>query len=433
MTASELHRKLLFYGFVDITDFLRDSPLNRYLYKNMLDFREACDIKTPMVKLFNEIYFQCVRVGFDINPGEDLTERYINEAAWWLNSKVAAEMVFFFVWAIFRNKRKLSFGEECFVEHLNPLVLHSENREMLEELVMDMRAKDVKIPDQFVPMIYPSVAAIPILTKFDTDWINRLVREVFRLKPQEFDYYPKANCWMELTDGYSHPLIEKYVKLYNDVDDRLALLERIEQSCPRRLYKRHKDYFTGLRMHIESGQVVIRSLRDDEVNNKHEWIDIESFGETESLNIYTNELKNIAEQYKQERDEARKQCEEQRKTYEMQMTRLEAKYESAVKKMKQTTREKQLIEKVRQEPSLMVSEMAAHVMERFSKVGAEEFITMFYRLSLMHGNLDERTCNIIDRIIPSILQRDATKQTFNFGDIGQVNINSEVKNKQAAK
>lgn len=429
MIASELHRKLLFYGFSDITDFLRNSPLNRYIYKNMLDYREVCGIETPMIKLFNEVYFQCVRVGFDSNPGENLYDRYIDEAAWWLNSKPAAEMVFFFVWAIFKMKRKLSFGEECFVEHLNPLVLRSDNKEMLEELVMDMKAKDVKVPDQFAPMIYPAVAAIPVQSTFGDGVFNGISRLIHRLSPKGFNYHPKANCWMELTDNYSHPLIEKYVKLYNAVDDRLALLECIEQSCPRRLRKKHKEFFTGLRMHIESGQVVYRALRDDEVNNKHEWIDVEMFGVTESLNIYTNELKNIAEQYKQERDEARKQSEEQRKTYEMQMARLGAKYESAVQELEKTEREKDQVKEVPRELALTVSEMATHVMERFSKPGAEEFITMFYRLALKHGNLDETTCNMIDRIIPTILQRGTLNQTFEFHDSNQVNINSEVENK----
>ena len=433
MTASELQRKLLFYGFSDITDFLRDSPLNRYLYKNMLDYREICGIETPMIKLLNEIYFQCVRVGFDINPGEDLSDRYIDEAAWWLKSKPAAEMVFFFVWGIFKRKRKLTFGEECFIEHLNPLVLHSENKEMLEELFMDMQSKDVKVPDQFAPMIYPTVAAIPIQTKFDTSFFKCLVRTYSKGNPRGVKYHPLPNCWMELTDNYSHPLIEKYVKLYNGVDDRLALLERIERSCPRRLYKKHKEFFTGLRMHIESGQVVYRALRDDEVNNKHEWVDVEVFGMAESLNIYTNELKNIAEQYKQERDEARKQCEEQRKTYEMQMTRLGAKYESAVKELEQTTREKEMVEEERQEPALLVSEMASHVMERFSKSSAEEFITMFYRLALRHGNLDETACNMIDRIIPVILQRGSNQKYIFEKDVHQVNINSEVENKHEEK
>ncbi len=434
MTAPELRRKLLFYGFTDITDFLTNSPLNRYLYKNMLDYREICNIETPMIKLFNEIYYQCVRVNFDINPGEDLSSRYINESAWWFRSKIAAEMVFFFVWAIFKNKRKLSFAEECFVEHLNPLVLHSDNKEMLEELVMDMRAKDIKVPDQFAPMIYPVVKAIPIQTKFDTEFTNRIDRFISRFSLKDNYYYPQANCWMELTDNYSHPMVEKYVKLYSDVDNRLSLLFRIESSCPKRLYKKHKEFFNGFRMHIESGQVVYQVICEDEIDSRHEWIEVEQLGMSEHINIYSNELKNIAEQYKQERDEARKQNEEQRKTYEMQMTRLEAKYESAVKELEATTKEIAAAEEKPQELVLAVNEMATHVMERFSKPAAEEFITMFYRLSLKHGNLDESVCNMIDRIIPTILQRGGTHQTFNFErDVHQMNLNTQVENKYNEK
>ena len=36
MTSSELNRKLLFRGHREVTDFLRNSPLNRCLYKRFL-------------------------------------------------------------------------------------------------------------------------------------------------------------------------------------------------------------------------------------------------------------------------------------------------------------------------------------------------------------------------------------------------------------
>ena len=233
------------------------------------------------------------------------------------------------------------------------------------------------------------------------------------------------NAWMELTDNYSHAWIEKYVKLYATTEDRLAMLDKIEISMPWKVHTKHEDFFLGLRAHIQSGQIVYRVLRDDEKNNRQEWIDVESFGLRESLNSCTNVLEDIANQYKQERDEARQQCEEQKKTYEMELARMEAKYEKAVKALEDTAKAEETVEKTTNELALTVSEMAAHVKERFSKAGAEEFITMYYRLAMKHGNLDEETCKIIDGIVPAVIERDKSHQTIDIPQAGQVNINPQ--------
>lgn len=48
MTASELQRKLLFYGHNDVTEFLQNSPLNRYLYKKIIECRETDNVTTVL-------------------------------------------------------------------------------------------------------------------------------------------------------------------------------------------------------------------------------------------------------------------------------------------------------------------------------------------------------------------------------------------------
>lgn len=426
MNASELSRKLLFYGHGDVTEFLQNSPLNRYLYKQILVCREESGIDTPVVTLFNEIYFQCVRVGFDINPGDNISRRYIEEECWWLKSRKAALIVFYFVWSLLKMKRTLTFNEECFLEHLTPLLSQNNySKEGLEEIVRDMKWNDIKVPDQFAPMVYPVVAAIPIETDVIRNPFYAYSSFFSWLFQPEYRYWPSSNAWMELTDDYSHAWIEKYVKLYNDKENRLAILERIEASMPWRLRKKHEDFFLGLRTHLESGQIVYRVIRDDETDSRHGWLKVENFGLAESLNPYTNELENVANQYKQERDEARQQCEEQKKTYEMELARLEAKYENAVKELEETTKSEVSVEGTSTELSLTVSEMAEHVKERFSKAGAEEFITMYYRLAMKHGNLDEDTCKIIDGIVPSVIERDKPLHKVDISQANQVNINPQ--------
>lgn len=321
MNASELNRKLLYYGHNDVADYLQNSPLNRYLYKQILNNRDSSN-KSSVVTIFNEIYYQCVCVAFDINPGENLMHRYIEEEIWWLKSRNDAVLVFFFLWVLLKAKRTLTFNEECFLESLTSILKKSENVEdSLEALLRDMKENDIKVPDEFAQMRYPVVKAIP-----------------------------------------------------------------------------------GLRMYIESGQVVYKALSDEDMDNVKEWIEVESFGVRETLNPYINELENLAKQYQQERDEARKQCEEQRKTYEMELARWEAKYENTVKELEEKGRAKETVESAPNELALTISEMAVHVKERFSKAGAEEFITMYYRLAMKHGDLDEETCKMIDGIVPAIIK-----------------------------
>ena len=109
----------------------------------------------------------------------------------------------------------------------------------------------------------------------------------------------------------------------------------------------------------------------------------------------------------------------------MELARMEAKYEKAVKALEDTAKIEETVENATNELALTVSEMAAHVKERFSKAGAEEFITMYYRLAMKHGNLDEETCKIIDGIVPAVIERDKSHQTIEIPQAGQVNISPQ--------
>lgn len=65
MESSCLNRRLLYCGQSEMNDFLKDSPLNRFLYEKLLGVFSASGIDVPAVVLFNEIYYQCVRVNYD--------------------------------------------------------------------------------------------------------------------------------------------------------------------------------------------------------------------------------------------------------------------------------------------------------------------------------------------------------------------------------
>ena len=51
MTASELQRNLIFSGYSDVTDYLKNSPVNRFLYKRLLEILPLAEIETPVVTI----------------------------------------------------------------------------------------------------------------------------------------------------------------------------------------------------------------------------------------------------------------------------------------------------------------------------------------------------------------------------------------------
>ena len=140
MTASELRRKLLYCGHTDVTDYLKDSPLNRYIYKQLLELRPQYKIDTPILTILNEVYYQCVNIQNDRMPGIDVCERYLEEERKYLNSTDAVHLVFFIVRTFFRTRKEnLSFEEECFWKQFSEHVLDLNYQEEMERLLSFMK------------------------------------------------------------------------------------------------------------------------------------------------------------------------------------------------------------------------------------------------------------------------------------------------------
>jgi cell division FtsZ-interacting protein ZapD len=132
-------------------------------------------------------------------------------------------------------------------------------------------------------------------------------------------------------------------------------------------------------------------------------------------------------------EELMKQSEEQQTNYELELARVEAKYQAEVAELKrqleQKANEEENVQRVeftpshpKQGQSLMIDEMVKHVKQRFSKSAAEEFCTMYYHLAMEHGGLDEETSKLVDSIVPAILQRDVPQHTLNIDTATQVNL-----------
>ena len=69
--------------------------------------------------------------------------------------------------------------------------------------------------------------------------------------------------------------------------------------------------------------------------------------------------------------------------------------------------------------------MVAYIKEHFSKSAAEEFVCMFYHISLNQGGIDEPTARIIDDIVPAVTRREQMHQTISIPTAQQVNINPQ--------
>jgi hypothetical protein len=74
---------------------------------------------------------------------------------------------------------------------------------------------------------------------------------------------------------------------------------------------------------------------------------------------------------------------------------------------------------------LSVSEMIEIVKERFSKSGADEFYGMISNLAVKHGCMNEAMWQMIDGIVPAVIERDKPRQTVRIPHAAQVNINPQ--------
>jgi len=125
-------------------------------------------------------------------------------------------------------------------------------------------------------------------------------------------------------------------------------------------------------------------------------------------------------------DALRNQLREQRLLCELEINRLEARYKDEIIRLrKECYRYAHEVSPRSEEEELKldVSEVVAHVKERFSKSGAEEVSIMLYHFAVEHDCLSKETFKLIDGIVPAIIKRDASRQTFNMPNVQQFNNN----------
>lgn len=442
MTASELSRQLLFYGYSEATDFLKNSPLNRYLYKQFLNIIPKYGIDIPMVQLFNEIYYQCVRMNYDGTPGVDIKKRYFVEELDWIKSAPAGSLIFVVVWAILKTKRKLTFHEECFLSQMTPYIENNELVEIGRTICTELRFLEIDIPDPF-PTLTCRVEDIPMFEYIPvedrhrslTDMINASVESRLRLGNQYFEMQEHTEAWRAVTSNYSHSVIEKYVRLYTNPDDQIELIGRILKTIPRDDDNNLDTFLRELIGKIKTGNFDPEDARSGRVrDNYHEPDEQQDLEYNMALyKASCEEEIDVVGDLKQERDTLRARIDDLQKSHEMEMAKMEAQYKAEIDKIKKERNQlahepeasKELVSAIEpKELTLTLSEVAAFVKERFSKSGANEICSMLYSKAVEHDYLEEDTFKLIEGIIPAIIKRDIPQQKVDVSQAGQVNIGS---------
>ena len=435
MTASELNRKLLFSGYGEVTDYLKNSPLNRYLYKKILGILSASGIEVPVVTLFNEIYYQCARVNYDGTPGADLGNRYLSEEERWVYSSEGALLVFCIVGVLLSVKRNITFHEECFLNGLAPYIRNCAFRGFAEELFRELRTSDLSVPDSFPVMTCPVAEVVSGFT---------LTKEQYK----SFWGYDDPgyvtlregwhHTWAVVTCDFSHSVIERYVRLYSDQDDQLKLISCIGSALYPKKHQGQLQFLKDLSTRITTGcfdpeghpsflPMVPNGTDAEGMDGARPCFLLDDTGGNEGLDL--------AKRYRQERDELMSQVEEMRKNHAMELARQEALYKSEIKKLQEES-DRFIRWPSRKKPDPMslssqgadvlvfsIHDVVAHVKERFSRSGAEEVSTMLYRFAVEYGSLSEETFRLIDGIVPAVLKRDAPRQTFDLPNVTQFNNN----------
>ena len=239
--------------------YLKNKPINQYMHKLMLDLCEKHQIEVPVLTLFNEVYYQCVRIQYDGNPYCDVRKRYLVEERVWLKSEEAAELVFCMVWALYNRKIKRNNGEEFLIKNIGFAVYDSKFFSHALEFVRYMEEHDLQPYRVFLSKPIP-VKKIPKRIDLEYHTSMTLKEKVFYFFSLPVESSAKDfNPWRNVTDNYSEKAIKFYVTLYEDRQSQLDLFDRIKNACTKEELKAHKESFERLEDYIRWGGYIISS------------------------------------------------------------------------------------------------------------------------------------------------------------------------------
>lgn len=448
MTASELNRKLLYRGYDDMVDYLRNSPLNRYLYKKLLDLLPKYDIEVPILTIFNEVYYTCARVRFDNNPGVDIDKRYLSDAKAKLNnSQPAVLLVFCLVWMLFQLKRSLNFHEECFIQQLLPHIKNSDCHERIKLISGDMLIFKEELPDVFPTMTSP-LEELPIHSLDDekhSEGIKRMLRTLIVDDDIEINLTQDVQAWWEVTNHFSRTTIESFLTLFTAPMDKVRFIDSVRWAYvhvhgARKNRKTNEEYFIDLRnsivLELEKKKTVAEMTTfyhdfdgdDRTVLLSH--LEENEFEDQPEVSIKVVDDK--MEQYIAENILLKQQNEKQQIQYEDKIAELESKYKQEIDELKAKLQEseKEVIaeqaETEQKEPSFTLSEIVEFAKNHFDEQSiGKEVSSMLIHLLLDHHELDEANFQLIDSIEKAIKAKNTRNTFIEMPNAGQVYISPE--------
>ena len=423
MTASELHRKLLYCGYDDLSVYLKCSILNRQIHRQLLGLRLKYNLKTPILTLFNEIYYQLVKIQSDRRPGEDVVNRYLHEEEQWLGDRDSAMLVLCMASALIQAKLKLSFNDECFLSQFTPIAKKSVYIVAANDLLNFLKTSHAVMPYDFSIMSAP---------------IESIRKEI---------YPTNDNPWRTITDNLSSSAIEWYITLYHQPPFQLDVYERIYAAFTFEERNDNSAFLRQLRVDIEAGNYMPGTRYFKKIHP-----DTAIIGNLEAASDFLNDLTGLTaveaepaeeaqaepwrEQLQRERDEAVRKCVEQQKSHELDVARLKAEIADLKQQLecKPKAKTKPAEADSYAEPDtktipITVEEMIDYVKKEFTHPSAVEFSLMLYQMANDKDYRDKDFKTLIESILVAIRQRDALYQTYQILDPHQVNINSEVENK----
>lgn len=406
MNASELHRKLVYCGYSDLSDYLKDSQLNRYLYEMLLDMKNSGELDNPILTIFNELYYQCTRVQFDSRPGDDLKRRYIGECTYWLHSAHDARLVLSIVWTFYALRGVYSFEEECFYKNITPLIREGKN-DLCDRIYSEMNNLAIPFPRDFKPMPVPAADIPSYVIRAEVNPITILTK-MFKVEDTP------SNPWEAITNGFTHKAVERYVYLYSNPADQLTILDRIIEACDS---KRHENYLHELHKKIAS-------------EGKKEGIKrVAASSNVDELKV---QLKQREEEYENQLTATKKQYDELidsiKATYDKEIGSLRSQIEQ-LKSTQEAAESKADAVPEPQKPSLTVEAMIDHVKQKFSKQGAEDFRDMYWHfVGCEQLGFDQHLARLMDGIRDAIMERDKTQLKIDIDHVDNFNNNPQAVN-----
>ena len=333
-----------------------------------------------MLTLFNEAYYQCVRINYDPTPGTDLSNRYVQEETLWLNSAQSANLVFNIVWGMLRCKKEATFNEECFVNQFFPVMDSNAGHELAYVLIKYMAGDRMFPPKHFQPLPTP-IDELQLITGKDDCLV-----------------------WREVTNNFSQKTIERYLELYETPEEQTNLLSMIEGAFAEVGDKTCRVNFAKLHNGIIAN--VYHQIAEQEASFE------EGMGQT----------------FKEQLEELKLKYQELEESQEFRIKEIEAQHQAELWDLRVKLEEKELAESQRSNAKALLftfTEMAEIVKKRFSKAGAEEFSNMLYNLTTKHGFLDEEISKAIDGIVAAVIEREKGSTTVHIPTAQQVNINPQ--------